>query len=507
MSDFYTLLVKKIKDAESDPARLRELVYEATRLALKRHVNVYYPAVSLQDGKHLMNDLEAAIERLEIDSGGTVKPSPPVDDKSTSIFGTPLRPAKPAKQEFNFRAAFEGRYDEALADPPADEAEPSPLSDRGGFFDRRSDVAPAAFAPRANDQRSFAAGGDDDARPARAPRANDRPSVRRGDVSADWHYDEPDNRPGPGELVLLPTHKVPSNRNATYLVQPDTFPARHDTYDRDLPKPPGSWSRTALIAAGIVSQLGIVVLAGAAFYVSVWGRGVPLAADQDVALAPPRLPAKVRPQVVAAARPETETGDATTLAVAAATVIPPTAIAAAPAFPRPTAYGVYAISDNRLIELEQVATAPVDPRARNSLQITKASRHVIPDGKLTFIAYRRDLTTSAPDKVPVRIAARIARQMIFDPLGKTVTQPPPVETWLIRDQGYDLRVSPLRESSEMVLLRPDSEDFAFPPGRYELQLSGQSYDFVIAGTITDPAQCVEGVATARGPAFYECRAP
>jgi hypothetical protein len=46
----------------------------------------------------------------------------------------------------------------------------------------------------------------------------------------------------------------------------------------------------------------------------------------------------------------------------------------------------------------------------------------------------------------------------------------------------------------MVLLRPESEEFAFPPGRYELLLSGQAYDFVIAGDITDPAQCVEGVA-------------
>jgi hypothetical protein len=123
------------------------------------------------------------------------------------------------------------------------------------------------------------------------------------------------------------------------------------------------------------------------------------------------------------------------------------------------------------------------------------------------VAYRRDLTTNAPDKVPIRVAARIAKQMTFDGSGKAVTAPPPTETWLIRDQGYDLRVSPMRESSEMVLLRPESEEFTFPPGRYELLLSGQAYDFVIAGNITDPAQCVEGVATARGPAFYECRAP
>ena len=96
--------------------------------------------------------------------------------------------------------------------------------------------------------------------------------------------------------------------------------------------------------------------------------------------------------------------------------------------------------------------------------------------------------------------------MTFDGSAKAVTAPPPTDTWLIRDQGYDLRVSPMRETPEMVMMRPDSEDFSFPSGRYELLLGAQSYDFVIAGPITDPAQCVEGIATPRGPAFYECRA-
>ena len=177
-----------------------------------------------------------------------------------------------------------------------------------------------------------------------------------------------------------------------------------------------------------------------------------------------------------------------------------------PAFPRPTAYGIYAISNSRLIELEQIATSSVDPRTRSTLQIVKPTRTVITDPKLTFVAFRRDLVSSAPDKVSVRIAARIAKRMTFDESGKAVTAPPRTDTWLIRDQGYDLRISPVRDTPEMVMMRPDSEDFSFPSGRYELLLGAQSYDFVIAGPITDPAQCVEGIATPRGPAFYECRA-
>jgi len=88
----------------------------------------------------------------------------------------------------------------------------------------------------------------------------------------------------------------------------------------------------------------------------------------------------------------------------------------------------------------------------------------------------------------------------------TVMEPPPIDTWLIRENGYDLRMLPVSEGSEMVLLRPENENFAFPPGRYELLLGGLSYDFAIAGTVKNPAHCVEGVTTARGPVFYECRA-
>jgi hypothetical protein len=141
------------------------------------------------------------------------------------------------------------------------------------------------------------------------------------------------------------------------------------------------------------------------------------------------------------------------------------------------------------------------------LQIAKPSRTVILDARVTFIGFRRDFLSSAPEKVAVRIAARIAHSMIFDASGKPVVTTPETASWLIRDQGYDLRVSPVRDNPEMVALRPDDPDFAFPAGRYELLLGGQHYDFVIAGAVTDPAQCVEGFATVRGPAFNECKPP
>jgi hypothetical protein len=126
-------------------------------------------------------------------------------------------------------------------------------------------------------------------------------------------------------------------------------------------------------------------------------------------------------------------------------------------------------------------------------------------GTLTFVVFRRDLVSNAPEKVPLRIAARVARSMNFDSAGKAVMTTPATATWIIRDQGYNLRVSPLRENAEMVMLRSEDPEFSFSSGRYELMLGGQAYDFVVAGEVTDPAHCVEGVATVRGPVFYECK--
>jgi hypothetical protein len=255
--------------------------------------------------------------------------------------------------------------------------------------------------------------------------------------------------------------------------------------------------RRLLSGLGSLAQLMIASVAGVAIYVAVWGRAM------QVVPVPP-TPAVVHTSAVTAP-PEPSAPAAPNRTSADGTRTATEAVAPATPFPYPTAYGIYAISDNRLIELEQIATAPVDPRTRTILQIVKPSRIVIADGRLAFIAYRRDLMSSAPEKVPVRIAARIARSMNFDSSGKAVVTTPVNETWLIRDQGYDLRVSPVRESPEMIMLRPENGEFAFPAGRYELLLGGQAYDFVIAGAVTDPAQCMEGVATVRGPVFYECK--
>ena len=555
MPDYQTLLARKIREAESDSARLRELVYEAARLALKRHVNMHYPAISLQDGKRLLAELEAAIERLETEHGGTIARPPAAKIDAASMFAPDESAPEAAFYQFDFRAAIQERLDnrDRAADPEDDAA---PLAAKEDTDDRVSharrdhdeppasqdeDEVPTTLA--AEDRPTSSAGSDDDTGRTRKPAGRPRPSNRFADSRPDrprpafaardrdedqdadhdddgWRDEEPneqasvrtyvpedrgrprdwpDDRPNGGsasrELILVPDHSVTTSRGATYLVRPDELPPRYDPYYRPPPVAPKPAARGFLIGIGIISQVAVVILAGAAFYVAMWGRGgLPPAIQSLVA-------ATRQPTANPAAAP-VETGGALPEGAAAASIAPtpPT-----PAFPRPTAYGIYAISNSRLIELEQIATSSVDPRTRSTLAIAKPSRTVITDPKLTFVAYRRDLISSAPDKVPVRIAARIAKQMTFDGAGKAVTAPPPTETWLIRDQGYDLRISPVRDTPEMVMMRPDSEDFSFPSGRYELLLGGQNYDFAIAGPVTDAAQCVEGVATGRGPVFYECR--
>jgi hypothetical protein len=290
---------------------------------------------------------------------------------------------------------------------------------------------------------------------------------------------------GSRELALIPNRA----KRSTYIVTPNDFISPEVTYRL----PPAPHSRARLVTFGLIVafQLVIAALALLAFYVSIWGHSGSVQTAQVL---------------VPAANPSAngQPSFAPDRLVATASLGPTQASPALP-FTPPATYGVYAVRDNQLIELEQVQTAPVDPRIRTQLQITKPARILIDGHRLDFVVFRRDLISTAPAKVQLRIAARIAQSMIFDTNGKPMVVKPPTDTWLIRERGWDLRVSPVRESGEMVILHTEDSDYSLSAGRYELLLGGQAYDFSIAGEVTDPAHCVEGVATPRGPVFYECK--
>jgi hypothetical protein len=173
-------------------------------------------------------------------------------------------------------------------------------------------------------------------------------------------------------------------------------------------------------------------------------------------------------------------------------------------FPLPTDYGVYALSDAKLSELHLLPEQIPDKRVSISTPINQPISTVLPDGKAKFVVFRRDLAGTTPDRIEVRVVARVARALRFDAKGKP-TFSPVSDTWNIRNLSYEFRVRPIAGNPEMLLVQPQNADFTLPAGRYALALRDQGYDFTIAGKITDPWQCLERTDAANGTFYSDCQ--
>jgi hypothetical protein len=92
-------------------------------------------------------------------------------------------------------------------------------------------------------------------------------------------------------------------------------------------------------------------------------------------------------------------------------------------------------------------------------------RTVLADGQIVFIIYRRDVASSAPERVTFRVIAKIMRAMTFD-MAEQASVANVEDAWTIRNVSYELRVAPLSEGPEMLMIRPENADFVFPAGRY-----------------------------------------
>jgi hypothetical protein len=176
----------------------------------------------------------------------------------------------------------------------------------------------------------------------------------------------------------------------------------------------------------------------------------------------------------------------------------------APSGPLPSVYGVYAVNNGTLHELEALVGRVPDQRVFMSTTIKTPSHTILPDGRVTFIVYRREIASNAPERAAVRVIAKIARAMTFNKAGQATTAKVD-DTWTFRNVSFEFRVAPVSESAEMVSIRPENDDFTFPAGRYGLVIKGQAYDFTVAGPITEPAQCLEQVEAANGTFYYECK--
>lgn len=324
-----------------------------------------------------------------------------------------------------------------------------------------------------------------------------------------WHVvdshprDLDENHPPP-DPAQPEDHRSEAPADNAVIILPERAPAwlvqRHELYpDHDPPWDPryeSAFGRQAAAPAprglrtGLMPFLQLVAAAfiGVVLYVGVagWiqiGRQTPTASSQ-VPPAPPRIETTARAPI------------------AAAEVKPP-APDPTPSlpFPLPRAYGVYAASDGRLAELAQLPIKVPDPRVHVSAEITRPSRTTLSSGDLSFIIFRRDLVNSAPQMVPVRVVARVSREMKFVYGKPTVSE---IEgAWRIRTKGYELKVEPVEGRPEMILLQPEP-GFVFPPGRYALVLNGFGFDFAVEGTINSPEQCLEQAEMVNGTILNEC---
>ncbi|WP_375305460.1 hypothetical protein WI560_25850 [Bradyrhizobium sp. A11] len=179
--------------------------------------------------------------------------------------------------------------------------------------------------------------------------------------------------------------------------------------------------------------------------------------------------------------------------------------AAPPSMPLPTTFGVYALSEGQLHELKSVPGKIPDRRVAISAAITTPSATTLMDGDVRFIVFRPDGGVDATG-TEVRVVAKVSRAMGVDASGKA-SMVSAGDSWVIRSMSYPYKVGPVDDQPRMLLLQPEQDGFTLAPGRYVVVIKGMGYDFTVAGTVTDPNQCVERINAANGAFYSPCPPP
>jgi hypothetical protein len=170
----------------------------------------------------------------------------------------------------------------------------------------------------------------------------------------------------------------------------------------------------------------------------------------------------------------------------------------------PTSFGIYAVSGEKLYELEPLQGRAPDIRVAVSAAITMPSRTILPDGNLRFIVFRRDGSGNVPDQVDVRIVAKIEQAMNFDAAGKPVISKAD-DNWVIRNISFPYRTAPIKDNPEMYEVQSKDLNVELTPGRYALVIKGHAFDFTVAGNVTDTRQCLGRVSASNGTFYSECQ--
>jgi len=189
------------------------------------------------------------------------------------------------------------------------------------------------------------------------------------------------------------------------------------------------------------------------------------------------------------------------------TVAKPEMITLAPPPPTrvlPTDYGIYALIDDKsLAELNATGVMAPDMRIAISPEFKKPDRPHLPNGRVKFIVFRRDAANVIPERVEVRVVAKIAREFSTDAAGKNLGGGEDVG--VIRNFSYPFRVSPIPGKPEMYELHTGDSGLELAPGHYVLSLGSQAYYFQVDGEITDPRQCLERVVAGSGTFYAPCK--
>jgi hypothetical protein len=170
----------------------------------------------------------------------------------------------------------------------------------------------------------------------------------------------------------------------------------------------------------------------------------------------------------------------------------------------PTTFGVYAISDGKLYNLELLPGRAPSPRVAISAAISMPSKTILADGHIKFVVFRRDSATIALTRAEVRVIAKISQATKFDPAGKSIIAKVD-DIWAIRNISYLYRTAPYKGRPDMYEVVGDDPDKPLSAGRYALILKDEAYDFSVAGEITDSKHCVESLAAANGVFYAECQ--
>jgi hypothetical protein len=170
-----------------------------------------------------------------------------------------------------------------------------------------------------------------------------------------------------------------------------------------------------------------------------------------------------------------------------------------PVVPMPTAFGVYALTNGQLTELQPLPIRVPVPGVAISGRISSPSTTKLPVGRAQFIVFKRELVRNLPEKIEVRVVAQVMSAKTGS--ATTISEP----TWAVRGISYEMKVAPIHGNLAMIFIHPADPDFSFPAGRYALALNTMGYDFSVDGPITDSSQCVELNDETAALEYTECR--